>query len=734
MDQVRGAQGDPERPQGHGARIPRRRFLQLAGTSAAAVLGARGVLAGSLSGDVTGAHVADALGQDAINTLASSLGYDLTTIFRHVADEVWYEPYSGSLRGARGALESRAGNSVDKAALLAALLQSALFETRFVSGTLDDASASALLATTAVTRDAAMARARSVLTGEPEGSAGPAPSAPAGLPAGLQSIADRKDELVATAQAWASDHLAAGVSTIIRALADAGIPVATPAITLPDLERRRHTWVQARQGADWVDLDPLLPGAEPGVAATAPDGEPFDVIPDDLRHQLRFTVTADVISGDTLAQMQVLDQMLATDTLDAASLLLFHEKPGDLKDLGIAIGGALGGGDPRYQTILQVGSRSYVGDGWLSLSGGDSGPFGGGDGSRDGTAVAEWLDVTVTGPEGTIRTTRRPIFDLVGAKARVMGPIDVASIPKPELLALGPDLTDEFQPLRDLWFVSVATGATNVDGLASSEDRQLDEVASTGLAASLYHVARDGMSAAFALDRGVRTFLDAPNVAAFVIGGRLRDDGSFDVSTRVDLLHRAFGRLGVPDRTVSEPPGVVAGVLSHIVERIQTGEGLPELFAEAVSAPLPLSAGAVIEAAQGQGIRLLVLRDGSSADLVWPTAAAARLTDALAGGWVAIAPANPVQVGDQVRLGWWLVDPATGVTLDMLDDGLGASMVEDAWLKIKTVAVAARPYICLGISVAELAHMAHDLMIGNIAAAGVGAAAGAGAHKLLGCH
>jgi hypothetical protein len=80
------------------------------------------------------------------------------------------------------------------------------------------------------------------------------------------------------------------------------------------------------------------------------------------------------------------------------------------------------------------------------------------------------------------------------------------------------------------------------------------------------------------------------------------------------------------------------------------------------------------------------------------------------------------------------VDPATGSTLDMLDDGGGTSMVEDAWLKIKTVAVAARPYICLGIGLAELEHMAHDLMSGNVAAAGAGAAVGAGAHKILGCH
>jgi hypothetical protein len=554
-----------------------------------------------------------------------------------------------------------------------------------------------------------------------------------GLPAELQTIADRREELVGEARAWATDRLTTGVTTIVQALADAGIEIPGSPLALPQLERARHTWVQVRQGNGWLDLDPLLPGAELGVAAATPEGEPFDGIPDDLRHLVRFRVTTDVISGDTLAQQAVLDQSFPTDTLDAASMILFHEKPDDLKGIGLAIGNALGGGGPQYQAILQTPDETYVGDSWLSLAGGDGGVFGG-EGTREGAAVAEWLDVTVTSPDGTSRTTRRPIFDLVGADARAAGTVDVAAVPDPPLVSLGTYLDDEFQPLRDLWFLSVATGATDVDGLANHAGTTLDEVASTGLAASLYHVARDGISAELALDRGVRSFLNAPNVTAYVIGGTVQDDGTFDVASRVDLLHRAFGQLPVPDLPASAPPGIVAGVLSHVAERIQSGEGLPDLVPDPASGRPPLSAGAVLEAARDQAIELLVLRGDPPAGLAWPPGAASLLKAALADGWVAIAPATPVTVDDIPRLGWWLVDPTTGATLDVLDDGGGAVLAEDIVSSLKKVALWARPYICIGIGLAELAHLAHDLMSGDLVGAGIGSAAGAGAHKLLGCH
>src|SRR5262249_7178322 len=63
---------------------------------------------------------------------ATELGHDPQQIFAFVRDEIGYESYKGSLRGARGTLWSKAGNALDKASLLIALLRASNIPARYV--------------------------------------------------------------------------------------------------------------------------------------------------------------------------------------------------------------------------------------------------------------------------------------------------------------------------------------------------------------------------------------------------------------------------------------------------------------------------------------------------------------------------------------------------------------------------------------------------------------------------
>ncbi len=74
-----------------------------------------------------------------IDALAQQLDYDPSRAFAFVRDSIGFDPFAGVLRGAAGTLAARAGNSVDRALLLAALLGAMQVPVRFAFAELDDA-------------------------------------------------------------------------------------------------------------------------------------------------------------------------------------------------------------------------------------------------------------------------------------------------------------------------------------------------------------------------------------------------------------------------------------------------------------------------------------------------------------------------------------------------------------------------------------------------------------------
>src|SRR5215217_5383046 len=185
---------------------------------------------------------------------AADLRYDLNAIFRFVVDEVAYDPYAGALRGANGTYWGLAGNSVDQALLLSALLDEALVETRFAVGELSDEAVERLLASMRLDEATAREKAARVL----------APALPA--PDVQTPALTREEESLAKALPGAQQafmeridrQLDEEVRIVEGALASAGITLPEPVIELPERERRRHFWVQYADGPLWIDLDPSI--------------------------------------------------------------------------------------------------------------------------------------------------------------------------------------------------------------------------------------------------------------------------------------------------------------------------------------------------------------------------------------------------------------------------------------------------------------------------------------------
>lgn len=133
-----------------------------------------------------------------------------TGAFYHVRDLIEYDIYSGTVRGVRGTLFTRAGNSLDRSLLLGALLDEFNVEWRLAHGTLTDEAAIRLV-----------------------------------------NLATRPG-------VWSGTILPANLTQY-----DASMDVRHRNIA------REHFWVEARVGGQWSAMDTSDPALEPGSTLTA---------------------------------------------------------------------------------------------------------------------------------------------------------------------------------------------------------------------------------------------------------------------------------------------------------------------------------------------------------------------------------------------------------------------------------------------------------------------------------
>ena len=239
--------------------------------------------------------------------VAARLNYDAEAIFRFMADEINFESYPGMLRGSKGTLWARAGNSADQAVLLGELLTAAQIPWRFATAPTPAAHAEAL--TTLLSPTAEVAREHLERTAEAAllSAAGleELPAEPPSLSEADQAPLDQTSALADRAFEEGGRSAAVSSAAISDTLAATGIdlpPLA--AIALTPWEMSQHVWVQVADGPDWIDLDPSLPGAGQGTTSTEP-ASTFTEVPDEWNHQLTVRVVAEENLSGSLARRDV---------------------------------------------------------------------------------------------------------------------------------------------------------------------------------------------------------------------------------------------------------------------------------------------------------------------------------------------------------------------------------------------------------------------------------------------
>jgi hypothetical protein len=172
-----------------------------------------------------------------IQAVAAKYDYDPNQFFQFLTQDIGYESYVGSLRGARGTLWSSAGNSLDEASLGIALMRSSGIPARYVQGTLSDSLAQQLILSM--------------------------------FPASYQTVG----------------YIPAGTAT------------ADPAND-PELleETKQHYWMQFDTGAGMRDADTIFADATIGQAFTVSQGT-FTEIVDSLRHKTNVQIQVETFNA-----------------------------------------------------------------------------------------------------------------------------------------------------------------------------------------------------------------------------------------------------------------------------------------------------------------------------------------------------------------------------------------------------------------------------------------------------
>jgi uncharacterized membrane protein len=571
----------------------------------------------------------------------AEIGPGVSNAFAFVRDQIGYEAYTGSLRGARGTLWSAAGNSLDRASLLIALLRGQGIPARYVYGTLaDNLCQKAIL---------------SMFT---------MPCQVVGLiPPG------------ATLSDPANDR---------RLLA----------------ETREHYWVEFDTGSGFTAADPLFKECLLGQAFAAAT-ERFDEVPDQLRHKVTIRLNAELTGG--LSGLVggpdvkvVLNQTFAAVELVGKPISVGHFVSGYAPP---SVG--FGYKTYTYSPYLLVDQN----DGAISddpiIRGEDYQEFLTSFPLASEVLTGVFLEVDVAAPGGQARTFQRPLVDRIGFVARQQGgaaPVGIDASDGPAVSEL--DLTTlTFFPCRAsdspyaAWYADFEQGADQFDGLANDHDLDLEVPTDANLfqqrmsALTRLFLLRNEMCATrFALGSDafgdilcqellVRSYCDSPRL--IIAGSRvlLKESSAGDGSTIRTFIDTRKTDL----RVIPNPGQVVQAPIRFNILRGLADNSLETTEMESFAAPdaHTMSAYSIIQEATQQGIDLQLVSTASGIDaLSVSPEAKARMSGAVNAGKLIITPAASVTVGDYRTIAWFELDGVTGETFGVTEDGGHENLIE----------------------------------------------------------
>ncbi len=586
---------------------------------------------------------------------AAALGKDPVKIFEFVRDQIGYEVYTGALRGPRGTLLGMAGNSIDRAALLAILLEQSGQKVRFARGTLPEARARALVMLMWAER--------------PQRTPGDANKTPS----------------PAVKAAW--DTLVAGVQrdyALIRdRLKKANVtapPGSAPSLDSLVKEAQQHYWVQWLKDGVWMDLDPSFGDASPGLKYV-PAVETVDSLPEGLFHHVEIRLRLEEYTGDKPTSRVILTHRAKAAELSGRDFVLSHQ-PENWKGPAASLASALASAiedTGRVKPVLVIGEQDWIagkdsfrpkpptGAGIGSIS-----DLLGGAGTRKPVpiATAETIEFDFIFPGGRKETVTRELFDLVGKARRIAGRTLSAEEVRNRTQAA--DAPQILNTIFDLFFTTGRIDTGHVPAVVPADavepDARADVRETLRRMSVAFMIVSDSLLRRIGRpETTVVTFYpDSPRL-------QIMEMSKVANGTRLSLDLRRTNERSIakgphPEAIVNAR--ILKGVLQGTLERVLMESGITDR-GRGQGLQASVSTSALFERTMAEQVPLLLLpRDVDQIQQAPPDALARLREQTAARGIVALAPQRAVNIAGVQRLAWWRIDSRTGDTVGVTDDGL----------------------------------------------------------------
>jgi len=305
---------------------------------------------------------------------AAELNYDPQQIFNFLENDIGYNSYLGSVRGARGTLWSSAGNALDVASLGVALMRASGIPAQYVSGTLSQSQAQQLILSM--------------------------------FPASYQTVG------------------------YIPADTQSSDPANDPQLLA---ETESHYWFQFDAGSGMEDADPLMAavtsGGQVGQAFTANTGT-FAEVPDALRETTEISLTAELYYPGFSTITGVLGELNgASGIVGTTQTVVLDQTFYDVDLVGrpLSLGNIVtqtsiatlpGITTNTYSPYIEVGDDAFPSSHDEVITGQNYQEIFSGLTVGSQILTGLFLNITLSGPQGPSETFERTIVDRIGYAAR----------------------------------------------------------------------------------------------------------------------------------------------------------------------------------------------------------------------------------------------------------------------------------------------------------------------------